>query len=110
MKHTTASLQPTQTDRLRFLIGLLILVLAVIVLLVVLLRTYGVGVGKTATVQITAQGFQPATLKVKPGTKVVWTNTDTSLHQIASNPYPGNTSLPSLSSPGLESGQSYSYT
>jgi plastocyanin len=63
-----------------------------------------------ATVEITAKGFEPATLRIKVGAKVTWNNTDSVLHQIASNPYPANNGLPGLSSPGLESGQSYSYT
>jgi plastocyanin len=69
----------------------------------------GASSAHSATVQITAQGFEPATLKVKVGTTVTWNNTDSSLHQVASNPYPANNGLRGFVSKGTESGQSYSY-
>lgn len=62
-----------------------------------------------AEVRITKNGFVPATLSVKSGTKVVWTNIDSSLHQVAANPYPKATGLPSLRSEILNNAQSYTY-
>jgi plastocyanin len=64
----------------------------------------------SAVVQITPTGFVPETLKIKPGTTVIWKNSDTIMHQIASNPYPLNNSVPGLLSNGLLTDQSYSYT
>ena len=64
----------------------------------------------TAQVSITGDGFIPATLSVKPGTKVIFTNTDTKPHQIQANPHPTGRSLPGLSSQILNTTQSYSYT
>ncbi len=64
---------------------------------------------KVALVRITSTGFQPATLKVKPGTRVVWTNSDNTLHQVASNPFPKDNGLPGLKSEILNNTQSYSY-
>lgn len=64
---------------------------------------------QVAIVHITPQGFVPATLAVKAGTKIVWTNDDQTLHQIAANPFPKGTDLPSLKSQILNNSQNYSY-
>jgi plastocyanin len=63
-----------------------------------------------AVVRITNNGFQPATLVVRPGTKVVWSNGDQSLHQVTANPFPKGTDLPSLKSEILTNAQEYAYT
>jgi plastocyanin len=65
-----------------------------------------------ATVEITADGFSPSTLSVPVGTKVTWVNKDSQPHRVASNPYPENTSLPSLDSkdPPLGPNATYTYT
>jgi plastocyanin len=65
---------------------------------------------RIAEVRITKTGFEPATLSVKRGTKIIWTNTDADLHQIASNPYPKGTDLASLKSEILNNDQTYTYT
>ena len=65
---------------------------------------------RTALVRITKTGFEPATISVKKGTKVIWTNTDSGLHQVASNPYPKDTDLPGLKSEILNNTQAYEYT
>lgn len=54
--------------------------------------------------------FSPATLTVKVGTTVTWTNQDSAPHQIASDPHPQHTGLPGLFSDSLGKGQSYSFT
>src|SRR5215218_8833168 len=58
-----------------------------------------------AIIHITKSGFEPATLSVKQGTKVIWTNSEDTLHQIAANPYPKGTSLPGLKSEILNNAQ-----
>ena len=64
-----------------------------------------------AVVEITKDGFNPATLTVKKGTKVVWINKDEAEHRVASNPYPTHTGLPGLDSKkNITQGESYSYT
>lgn len=63
-----------------------------------------------AVVSITEEGFSPATIQITKGSAVRWTNTDSSPHQIASDPHPTNTSLPGLYSDPLAEGDSYSYT
>ncbi len=54
--------------------------------------------------------FSPAIINIKKGTKVTWTNLDSVSHQIKSDPHPGHTDLPRLSSDALNYNQSYSYT
>ena len=41
---------------------------------------------ETREVQITSTGFEPATILVKPGTQIIWTNLDESPHKISSEP------------------------
>ena len=66
---------------------------------------------RTATVTITSSGFVPQTLSILVCTTVIWQDVDdTETHVIASNPYPSDTSLPSLRSPQMGQGTSYSYT
>src|ERR1700722_10063972 len=43
-----------------------------------------------ASVSITKSGFVPATVTIKAGQGVDWTNTDTAPHVIASDPYPSD--------------------
>jgi plastocyanin len=65
---------------------------------------------KTAVIRVTGTGFEPATLSVQKGTKVMWLNADAGLHQIVANPYPKGTDLPGLKSEILNQAQSYTYT
>jgi plastocyanin len=46
-----------------------------------------------AQVSTTAAGFVPETVTVKVGQGIVWTNTDTQDHQVASDPYPTDNAL-----------------
>jgi len=43
---------------------------------------------QTAQVLITEDGFFPSSLKVSPGTVVIWTNSDGEPHRVVANPYP----------------------
>ncbi len=66
----------------------------------------------TAQVEITKDGFIPATLFVPKGTQVTWTNKDSQPHHIASNPHPEHDGLAGLDSNdaiGIEGG-TYEYT
>lgn len=65
-----------------------------------------------AQIAITASGFEPATLTIKKGTRVIWLNQDTKLHKVASDPFPNDSDLPLLNSAnplGAAEGQ-YNYT
>src|SRR5436305_9586436 len=56
----------------------------------------------TKTVQIKRSAFQPATVAIKTGDSVKWTNTDTQNHQVVSN-------NGSFVSPILGPGKSYTH-
>lgn len=62
---------------------------------------------KEAKVEIKNFSFSPATLTIKAGTIVVWTNQDPVPHQIASD---SASNLSGLISSALSQGQSYSFT
>lgn len=65
---------------------------------------------KIATVQITDQGFNPATITINKGTVISWEGKQAaSPVVIASNPYPKNDSLPTLKSTQLGQGANYRY-
>lgn len=65
---------------------------------------------QTAEVYITSQGFEPATVKIKKGQSVQWTNRDEAPHQIASDPHPTDDSLPGLNDDiPLNANNSFSY-
>lgn len=81
------------------LFGILVLVVAAIVSVVLYMVNPGGIFDSTpdiAYVSITDEGFVPETLKVAPGQQVQWINEDTTSHQVASDPYPDHSDLPSL--------------
>jgi plastocyanin len=63
-----------------------------------------------AQVEILKGSFSPTTLKIAKGDIVVWTNKDNSPHQVASDPYPSNDTIPGLLSDSLAAGESFSFT
>jgi len=74
-------------------------------------QTVQASIGEMAQIQITAAGFVPATLQIKPGTTVVWVNETDNVMKIGADPYPTHASLPSLYSQApIQSHSSYSYT
>src|SRR5258708_6566575 len=62
-----------------------------------------------AQVSILSGGFLPATISVKAGTAVTFTNEDTTPHIVASEPYPSHSALPDFVSPALASNDSYTF-
>jgi len=65
--------------------------------------------GNAVAIQITSEGFIPATVKVLPGSQVTWTNSDNKAHKVASNPHPIHSEVKGLESPDLDPGASYTY-
>jgi plastocyanin len=70
--------------------------------------------GKTpptmAAIEITPNGFMPATLSISPNTDVVWINEDAAPHLPAADPYPTHRSLPALVAPrALGQKETYSF-
>lgn len=49
-------------------------------------------------IEITKDGFSPATVLIDKGTKVTWINKDSDPHRVAANPHPEHSSLPGLDS------------
>lgn len=63
------------------------------------------------TVTISANGFTPATIKVRQGQTVTWTNTDDKPHQPATDPYPStDPSSGFKSEEALGKNETYSFT
>lgn len=68
-------------------------------------------VGPAASVSITSAGFSPASVSVKVGQTVTWTNNDSTVRQPAVDPHPAHSNLAGFdSNPGIAPGRSYSYT
>ena len=63
-----------------------------------------------ASVSITKNGFVPATIQIKKGSQVTWTNNDTSPHQVITDPHPSHTNLKGLDSDPLAAGESFTFT
>ncbi|MEK7570358.1 MAG: cupredoxin domain-containing protein [Patescibacteria group bacterium] len=61
-------------------------------------------------VSVTAAGYSPATITVKAGTTVIWTNRSGDTVRVASDPHPTHTDLPGLESSNLSNGETYSFT
>lgn len=65
---------------------------------------------KQAKITITKDGFVPAVIQVKKGTEVIWTNTDETAHQVASDPHPTHDKLKDLGDGEvLAKGESFSF-
>lgn len=58
------------------------------------------------TIILTADGFTPATLTVKTGTKVTWTNQSGKKASVNSSPHPTHTDYPPLNMGNLSNGGS----
>ena len=65
----------------------------------------------SVVINISDEGFTPATLLVKKGQAVTWENGDAAPHRVAANPYPEHTELPDLDSQvSVSPGGTYVYT
>jgi plastocyanin len=64
----------------------------------------------TANVSITKDGFVPATIQIKKGGQVTWTNTDSTSHQVITDPHPAHINLKDLDSDPLGQGDSFTFT
>ncbi len=62
-------------------------------------------------ITITAAGFSPASVTVRKGDTVTFTNNDTEPHWPASNPHPAHTNCPNFDAGhGLSNNERYSFT
>jgi plastocyanin len=63
-----------------------------------------------AEVSITSTAFVPSTIKVRVGQAVTWTNTDSTAHVVASDPYPTDNGLAGFDSKQqLDTNDRFSY-
>lgn len=62
------------------------------------------------TVTISATGISQKTLTVSVGTKVIFVNTDTISHHIASNPHPNHTDVPGFENVNNDTKYSFTFT
>lgn len=108
--HPNTPVERSIKTKQRLYAALAVFVLVVVAVVIFKLTTSNSShVVRIATVHITSSGFQPATLTVKQGTNVTWTNDDTALHQITANPFPKGTDLSNLKSQILNNNQTYTY-
>ncbi|HSX44504.1 MAG TPA: cupredoxin domain-containing protein [Candidatus Saccharimonadales bacterium] len=64
-----------------------------------------------AAISITSTGFVPASIQVKSGTTIIWTNTDKKPHRVATDPFPTNNGLLGFDSKqDLKTKETYSFT
>ncbi len=61
---------------------------------------------KEVAVGLTASGFEPKTITVKAGTKVVWTNKSGAVATVSSDPHPVHTAYPPLNLGKMNDGAS----
>ena len=66
----------------------------------------GGGGNTTQTITITSSGANPRTLTVSPGTRVLFVNSDSAIHEMTSDPHPSHEDCPDLNQVGhLNPGQ-----
>ena len=64
------------------------------------------GGSMTETITVTASGANPRTLTVTPGTRILFVNSDSSIHEMNSDPHPSHEDCPELNQVGhLNPGQ-----
>src|SRR3989344_5664277 len=69
----------------------------------------GTKIESLGQVDISENGFIPATIKVTKGTQITWTNKDKIPHKVASDPHPTHTNLEGFESDVLNSTDAYSF-
>ena len=56
---------------------------------------------QTNTITITAQGANPRSITINQGTRVLFINNDTRVHDMTSDPHPSHTDCPEINQVGL---------
>ena len=99
---TVAPTAPSATNKLLVVIGLAVLVVAIgLGAFFAFHSTKKAATASVTTIKkiapaqvsITSSGFVPATMSVKLGQAVTWTNKDSAPHWVASDPYPTDNNL-----------------
>lgn len=96
-------LKPKKSHRPKVLLSFLIVVAAVLIGIIIVdvyrsnttskVNATTITKNAPAQVSITSSGFIPATISIKAGQAIVWTNSDTKTHEVASDPYPNDNAL-----------------
>ncbi len=73
-------------------------------------RTISETTAQKNTVTLTADGFKPASLTIKSGTKVTWTNKNGEMANVSSDPHPTHTNYPALNLGTFKDGGTLSLT
>jgi len=101
----------------------MILLLGFVILLVIALTIVGIRKNKESKagapnkfviagkVDVTADAFVPATIRIKKGETVQWTNTEAAPHQVATDPFPTEDGLKTFKQEtAMTNDQMYDYT
>jgi plastocyanin len=64
----------------------------------------------SATISVTTGGVNPSEVTVQPGGQVTFTNSDSVVHEMSSDPHPAHTECPELNGGALDPGQSFTAT
>jgi plastocyanin len=116
-------LPPVKKSRINRLIVVLIVVLVAFTLFALFVRNNKTRITATANtnsaktvalspaeINITDQGFVPATVTIKLNQGIIWTNNDTKSHQVASDPYPSDNALSGFNAKQpINQGDSYTF-
>lgn len=62
------------------------------------------------TINLTGEKFQPQSIRVKKGTKVIWVNMDAAAHTVNTDPHAGHNYFPPQNSKLLEQGDDFAVT
>lgn len=65
---------------------------------------------KEVTIDLKNTMFEPKNIKVSKGTRVTWTNNDSTTHYVNTDSHPAHTYVLEMNSKALGKGDSYSYT
>jgi plastocyanin len=58
------------------------------------------GGGDAVTITISSSGVSPKSVKVAPGTQIMFVNNDSRIHQMSSDPHPEHTNCPEINFQG----------
>jgi plastocyanin len=113
--------EKTSSHKKKLLIVLIVLLAVVVGMVAIILSQSKTATNKDrqstalvdapAIVNVTNTGFVPATISIKAGQAIQWTNKDTVNHQVASGPHPSDDALVGLNNDAvMQPEDSFSYT
>lgn len=117
MNPEVPDIRPASKYKALHIVLLIVLLIAIVSFaVVVIIHHYNqqktiAATGATVPVEesITSTGFTPSTVTINTGQSVLWTNYDTKIHTVSSDPYPTDNGLFGFKSQTIEPGQTYSF-